>query len=171
MGSGSGGSYSGTNGGSQPYAESYHVVSTEYNKDKADPDIYNKESGYFKNPSAVSLEDAMDGNRFVFQGNRAEGYFTYVLDIAGNIIFGKRCNPNDPKKRSPHPTLIGGKDPQVQCAGMIVFKKGRILTVDNQSGHFRPPKKSMEKVDTILQELYNKNPSLFDRDSKWRKKQ
>ena len=98
MGSGSGGSYSGTNGGSQPYAESYHVVSTEYNKDKADPDIYNKESGYFKNPSAVSLEDAMDGNRFVFQGNRAEGYFTYVLDIAGNIIFGKRCNPNDPKK-------------------------------------------------------------------------
>ena len=49
MGSGSGSNHSGTGGGSQPYAESYHVVSKEMNKDKKDPDIYSKESGYFKN--------------------------------------------------------------------------------------------------------------------------
>ena len=169
MGSGSGGSYSGTSGGSQPYAESYHVVSTEINKDKADPDIYNKNSGYFKNPTATSLEDAIDGNRFVFQGNRAEGHLTYVMDRNGDIIFGKRCNPNDANKRAPHPTLIGGKDPQVQCAGIIVFKKGRIVSVDNRSGHYRPDIKSLDKVDATLQKLYNKNPNLFDKDSKWRK--
>lgn len=169
MGSGSGGSYSGTNGGSQPYAESYHVVSKEILKDKSDPDIYNRDSGYFKNPTAISLEDAIDGNRFVFQGHRAEGHFTYIMDKEGNIIFGKRYNPNNPDKRAPHPTLLGGKDPQVQCAGIIVFRKGRILSADNQSGHFRPDIKSLGKVDAALQKIYNNNPNLFDKDSKWRK--
>ena len=45
------------------------------------------------------------------------------MDENGNIIFGKRVNPNDSRKRAPHPTLIGGRDPQVQCAGIIEFKK------------------------------------------------
>ena len=170
MGSGSGGSYSGTNGGSQPYAESYHVVSKEINKDKKDPDIYTKEAGYFKNPTATSLENAIDGNHFIFLGHRAEGHLLYVMDKNGNIIIGKRSNPNNSQKRAPHPTLIGGKDPQVQCAGIIVFRKGRILSVDNRSGHFRPNIKSLDKVDAELQKIYNKNPNLFDRDSKWRKK-
>lgn len=31
----------------------------------------------------------------------------------GNIIFGKRINPNNPQKRAPHPTLIGGVDPKI----------------------------------------------------------
>jgi hypothetical protein len=91
------------------------------------------------------------------------------MDKEGNIIFGKRYNPNNPDKRAPHPTLLGGKDPQVQCAGIIVFRKGRILSVDNQSGHFRPDIKSLGKVDAALQKIYNNNPNLFDKDSKWRK--
>jgi hypothetical protein len=66
--------------------------------------------------------------------------------------------------------LIGGKDPKVQCAGMIVFKKGRILSVDNDSGHYRPDKKSLTKVNDALQKLCDKNPNLFDKDSIWRKK-
>ena len=168
MGSGSGGLYSGTNGGSQPYAARYHVVKSELANDKRDPDIYGK-NGYFKNPTAVSLQDTVDGNRVTFEGKSANGTMTYVMDKKGNIIFGKRCNPNDGRKRSPHPTLIGGKDPQVQCAGMIEFHKGRILSVDNHSGHYRPNPKSMEKVDKALQALYNKNPNLFDKNSKWSK--
>jgi hypothetical protein len=36
MGSGSSGLYSGSGGGSQPYAELYHVVKEELNKDKKD---------------------------------------------------------------------------------------------------------------------------------------
>ena len=168
MGSGSGGLYSGTNGGSQPYSDFYHVVSKELNKDKQDSDIYDKESGYFNNPTAVSLSDSIDGNRIVFQNHSAEGHMTYVLKD-GKIIFGKRLNPNNPRKRAPHPTLVGGRDPQVQCAGIIVFRKGRILSVDNQSGHFRPDSKSLDKVDAVLQQLYDKNPNLFDKNSKWRK--
>lgn len=95
---------------------------------------------------------------------------TYVMDKDGNIIFGKRANPNDARKRAPHPTLIGGKDPQVQCAGMITFHKGRILSVNNQSGHYRPNIQSMEEVDAALQKLFERFPGAFDKESKWRKK-
>ena len=130
MGSGSGGPYSGTHGGSQPYAERYHVIRKELNKDKRDPDIYSSTTGYFKNPTAQNLTDAMTPTRVVFEGKSAEGKMTYVMDKNGDIIFGKRANPNDARKRAPHPTLIGGKDPQVQCAGMITFHKGRILSAD-----------------------------------------
>lgn len=169
MGSGGNGSYSGTNGGSQPYAEMYHVVGNELNKDKEDHDIYNPKTGYFKNPSATNLENAITPHRVVFDGKSANGTMTYVMDNNGNIIFGKRMNPNDKNKRAPHPTLIGGKDPQVKCAGMITFHNGRILSVDNQSGHYRPNKKSIDKVDEALKKLYDKYPDAFDKNSKWRK--
>ena len=169
IGSGSGSSYSGTSGGSQPYQENYHVVSSELNKDKKDSDIYSKKSGYFKNPTSTNLEASFENGSIYMNGSKAHGNFTYVMDKNGNIIFGKRVNPNDRRKRAPHPTLIGGKDPTVQCAGMIEFKKGRIVSVNNQSGHFRPNIESMKKVDSTLTKLYNKHPELFDKLSKWRK--
>lgn len=137
--------------------------------DKKDSDIYKSNSGYFKNPTATNLENAIDGNRVVFNGKSVEGQFTYVMDTNGNIIFGKRYNPNNSSKRSPHPTLIGGKNPEVQCAVIIKFTKGRILSVDDRSGHFRPNSKSLEKVDSFLDKLYKRNPNLFDKRSKWRK--
>lgn len=92
----------------------------------------------------------------------------YVMDTSGNIIFGKRENPNNPDKNSPHPTLIGGKYPQVQCAGIIEFRDGRIYKIDNQSGHFRPNIKSMPKVEAFMQKLYEENRLLFHKKSKWR---
>jgi len=169
MGSGESGQYSGTSGGSQPYSESYHVVGKELSKDKADPDIYDSKSGYYKNPTATTLQDASSGGKFIVDGKVAHGEMTYVMDKDGNIIVGKRCNPNDGRKRSPHPTLIGGKDPQVQCAGMITFKKGKIASINNQSGHYRPNAASMKKVNAELQKLCDKNPNLFSANSEWRK--
>ena len=41
-------------------------------------------------------------------GKKANGTYTYVMDKDGEIIFGKRSNPNDSSIRAPHPTLIGG---------------------------------------------------------------
>lgn len=169
MGSGSSGSYTGTRGGSQPYAEKYHVVSKALAEDKKDPDIYDPRTGYFTNPKAVALEDAAVSNGFRFDGAKPDGPMTYVLTENGELIVGRRYNPNDPRKRAPHPTLIGGKDPQVQCAGMITFRKGKIKAVDNQSGHYRPDIKSLEKVDRVLQALYEQNSNLFDKHSKWSK--
>lgn len=168
MGSGSGGSYTGA-GGSQPYADTYHVVPKELSADKKDSDIYSSSSGYFKNPTAVTLDSAVNGNSVYLGNSKVNGRLTYVMDKNGDIIFGKRSNPNDASKRSPHPTLAGGKDPQVQAAGMITFKNGKIYSVDNQSGHFRPNIQSMGKVESALQKLYERNPNLFHKDSKWRK--
>ena len=143
MGSGSGNSYSGTNGGSQSYAQTYQVVPSMIEKDKKDPDIYNKDkNGYFKNPSATNLVDAIHGNYVDLEGNHANGDFTYVMTTKGDIVFGKRCNPNDGRKRSPHPTLVGGKNPQVQCAGIINIRNGKIYSVNTDSGHYRPNIKS-----------------------------
>ena len=170
MGSGSSSSYSGTNGSSQEYAETYKVVPKMMKKDKEDSDIYDPKNGYFKNPTATNLLDAIKNDRFYIGGIEAGGKLTYVLDVNGNIIFGKRCNPNVGSKRSPHPTLIGGKNPEVQCAGIIFFKDGKIFSVDNNSGHFKPNKKSLDKVKAILDKLYESNPKLFYRKSEWRKR-
>lgn len=170
MGSGSSGIYAGTGGGSQPYADSYHVVGAMRDVDKRDPDIYDSNTGYFKNPTATTIKDAVSGNRVEIDGKVPDGPITYVMDTNGNIIIGKRVNPNDGRKRAPHPTLIGGKDPQVQCAGMIRFRKGKIVSVNNNSGHYRPNVESMNKVNDALQRLYDSNPNLFAPGSKWRRR-
>lgn len=88
----------------------------------------------------------------------------------GTLYLELEKNPNNVNKRSPHPTLIGGKDPKVICAGMITFSKGKIVSVNNNSGHYKPNIKSMELVDNFLFKLSKENPELFDRKSKWRKK-
>lgn len=163
MGSGNGGAYSTNNSrASQPYADNYNVVDSELKKDKADKDIYNPSTGYFKNPNAKTLEAALGNNDRIYSGNnKANGDITYVLNENGQIIFGKRENPNNSKKRSPHPTLIGGKSPKVQCAGMITFRKGQIVSVNNESGHYKPNKKSMSKVYKALEKFKSNHPNAF----------
>lgn len=56
----------------------------------------------------------------------------------------------------------------MQCAGMISFHKGKIFSVNNDSGHFRPNQKSMEKVYNALRKLYENNPKVFDKGFRWR---
>jgi len=163
MGSGANGSYGSGGSGSQPYAPSYHVVEQELLNDKKDPNIYNKQTGYFKNPLAASIQDSIVNGQVQMNGRSAHGTYTYVMDSSGNIIFGKRYNPNNSNSRAPHPTLIGGKDPTVQCAGMIHFDKGRITWFNNDSGHFRPNSKSLEKVETAMNKLQNTNPNIFSK--------
>lgn len=169
MGSGSSGNYHGTKGGSQPFADSYHVVSGALTADKKDPDVYNPQAGYFHNPTATTLEAAVKDNRIYVDGKKQQGSLTYVMAENGDIIIGKRQNPNNASKRCPHPTLIGGKDPQVQCAGMMTFEKGRILSVNTNSGHYKPNGKSIEKVNAALQKMCDKNPDVFSPNSEWRK--
>ncbi len=86
------------------------------------------------------------------------------------MIFGKRQNPNNPNKRAPHPTLLGGKNPKVKCAGMIEIEKGKIVSINNESGHFKPNIKSMKEVDIFMNKLYEKHSTAFSNKSKWRKK-
>lgn len=170
MGSGISGNYSGITQASQSYASFYHVTKDMLERDKQDSNIYNPNTGYFKNPTTTNLEKSITDNRIYIGGKRAHGTMTYIMDEKGNVLFGIRKNPNNLNKRAPHPTLLGGKDPIVKCAGMITFSKGKIVSVNNSSGHYKPNIKSMELVDRFMERLLKSNKELFDKQSKWRKK-
>lgn len=134
MGSGNKGLYSGTRGASQPFAPSYEVMPDMHKKD-IDNGIV-KNNTYPKNPTAKDIRDMIHGN---YVGNKnTNGLFTYAIDLDGNIIVGKRNGNGTGSKDdpTPHPTLIGGKNPKVQCAGMLDLRGGKIYSFDNQSGHF-----------------------------------
>ena len=158
-------SSSDSSGGSQEYSAQYSVVKRMHERDKKDSAIWSDDSGYYKNPSAANIEDCANGSSIVYEGRKANGKMTYVVDTKGNLIFGKRDNPINPKTRSPHPMLIGGKDPQVRMAGMIEFRGGKIFAIDNDSGHYRPPAKSLEAAEEALSRLPRE---VFHKDSKWR---
>lgn len=166
MGSGYSGLYHGTRGSSQPYAPQYHVMPDMKEKDFKEG-ILNSKREYPKNPSAKNLKDAIKGNAIYLDGKKANGNYTYVIDEKGNLIFGKRDNPENPDLRSPHPMLIGGKDPKVKCAGMIDIRNGKIFDINTNSGHYKPNEQSLAEAEKILSSLPS---SLFARKSKWRKK-
>ena len=75
------------------------------------------------------------------------------LDDAGNIIIGTRAG-----QRMPHPTLIGGVNPRVRGAGIIDIRGGRIYSVNNASGHFRPGAGSLDAARESFGKL---PPSAF----------
>ena len=152
-------------GDSQRYAPQYSVVEKMRERDRKSNAIWSDEAGYYKNPSAANLEECVSGNSIVYKGVKANGKMTYVVDLEGNLIFGKRVNPINPRARSPHPMLIGGKDPQVRMAGMIEFRGGKIYAIDNDSGHYRPPGKSLEAAEEALSRLPKE---VFHKSSKWR---
>ncbi|MCD8293810.1 MAG: hypothetical protein LUE27_00985 [Clostridia bacterium] len=160
--------------GSQVYADKYHVVPSEIMKDKAVPEIYDAKAGYFHNPSAINLEDAIKNDKVYIEGE-CRDYAIYVLDTQGNIIVGIRDNPNKEGERAPHPTLIGGKHVHVQCAGILHFSSGKISSFNNKSGHFRPDEKSLIKVISVMDKIKAEHPGVFAysydrwRDNLWRK--
>ena len=167
MGSGISGLYSGTRGSSQPYASSYGVVKEMHERDKTIKEIWLAGTGYLENPSAINIKDAIRGASVMHNGHKANGIMTYVVDTRGNLIFGKRDNPQSKSARTPHPMLIGGMNPRVKVAGMIEFRNGKIFAIDNQSGHYRPPTKSLEEAEKALAELPRE---VFHKKSKWRKR-
>lgn len=73
-----------------------------------------------------------------------------VVDTSGNIIIGSRAG-----QRMPHPTLIGGSDPQVQAAGMVDIRGGKIYSIDNTSGHFKPASESLNNAESAFSKLPN----------------
>ncbi len=165
MGSGHSGLYQGTRGSSQPFAPVYGVTLDMKQKDIRER-IYVPGRGYLQNPSAVNLLSTIKDNIVYYEGRRANGCFTYVVDENGNLIFGKRNNPDGPTLRSPHPMLIGGKNPRVQCAGIIDIRNGKIFNIDVRSGHYKPHPDSLGVVEKILSSL---SKETFDRKSEWRK--
>lgn len=81
------------------------------------------------------------------------GNLTYVIDEHGNIIVGKRNGRGFDGPATPHPTLIGEKNPKVKMAGILKVENGKIVKYDNQSGHFKPNEKSMKEADKAFGKL------------------
>ena len=151
MGSGSGSSYSGTSGGSQPYAPYYHVEEKMHQGD-IKSGVYH-DGHYDRNPTVENLKDKIHGNYIGDKNTNLE--VPYVIDMNDNIIIGRR-NGNgrgEGALPTPHPTLIGGKDPIVQMAGILKISGGKIAWYNNNSGHYKPNKQSMELADKIFGQL------------------
>lgn len=154
MGSGIKGPYGGSSSGSQPFAPSYHVDAAMHEKDIKDGIIHN--GRYDKNPTAQNINDMINGN--YIGDKRTNIAMPYVIDMDGNIILGRRNGNGKDGAPTPHPTLIGGNDPQVQMAGIVHIHGGKIASYDNKSGHFKPNAKSMQVADKAFGKL---PPILF----------
>ena len=145
MGSGSSGPY----GKSQPYSSTYHVEKSMHKRD-IDAGIYH-DGHYDVNPTAKNLNDMIHGN--YIGDKRTNLDMPYVITKDGDIIVGKRNGNGKDGLATPHPTLIGGKDPQVAMAGMLHIQGGKIASYDTNSGHFKPNIKSMPVADAAFEKL------------------
>ncbi len=152
MGSGISGSYSGTKPteASQQYAKSYGVT-PEMLKFDIDRGVYN--GSYEKNPTAKNIYDVINGE-YIISAKR-DRYLTYVIDMNDNIIVAERNGNGFGGKATPHPTLIGGKNPRVKFAGILHLEGGKITSYDHMSGHYKPNIKSMSVAKKAFDKLPN----------------
>ncbi len=162
MGSGRSGNYNGTSGSSQRYARTYKVCS-DMKKWDISRGIYTKKNGYTKNPTAVRLKDKIKGNYIGDKHTNMQ--VPYVITPKGDIIIGKRNGNGKAGLPTPHPTLIGGKNPKVMCAGILEISGGKIKSIDVRSGHYKPNVKSLPKAKEIFENLPK---NLFHRKYEWR---
>jgi len=113
---------------------------------------------YIRNPTAQNLTDLVtDTGRLRIDGNLANGRYMYVVDQESSVVIGTRAGSG----RMPHPTLIGGENPQVLGAGMVDVRGGRIYSIDNASGHFKPGPEALDAARNAFGQL---PPSVFHRD-------
>ncbi len=68
-----------------------------------------------------------------FLNDKTDDEHMYVLDDS-ELHVATRAE----SKKLPHPTLVGG-DPDVECAGTLLWGLDGSVLVTSESGHFRPP--------------------------------
>lgn len=114
-----------------------------------------REGEYIVNPTRRNINEYIkEGSNYLGSKNM-NGQYMYVIDMDGNIIIGTRGG-----QRMPHPTLVGGRNPQVQAAGMIDVRGGKIYSINNASGHFKPGNECLR----IARNVFNNLPQrIFSR--------
>ncbi|WP_255250572.1 WXG100 family type VII secretion target [Paenibacillus lautus] len=108
-----------------------------------------KNGSYIKNPTSQNINDLITSSGKI-GSKQMSGQYMYAVDTNGNIIIGTRAG-----QRMPHPTLIGGENPQVQAAGIVEIRGGQIYKIDNASGHYKPSVESLKAAE----EAFSKLPS------------
>jgi hypothetical protein len=115
-----------------------------------------RNGSYIKNPTAQKLNDLVQPGSNYVGNSQMNGRYMYVVDTDGNIVIGSRAG-----QHMPHPTLIGGQNPTVQGAGVIDIRGGKIFSIDNVSGHFKPDASSLTSVQKAFSEyptnVFHKN--------------
>lgn len=115
-----------------------------------------RNGSYVKNPTAHNINDYINEGSNYLGNKNMNGQYMYVVDMDGNIIIGTRGG-----QRMPHPTLVGGSNPQVQAAGMIEVRGGKIYSINNASGHFKPSSACLnvakEKFTELPNNIFSKN--------------
>jgi len=106
-----------------------------------------KNGNYIKNPTAQTLGNLVTDSGRIGSKNM-NGQYMYVVNQEGTIIIGSRGG-----QRMPHPTLVGGKNPQVLGAGIVDIRGGKIYSVDNASGHFKPGFGSLDAAKNAFGKL------------------
>lgn len=137
----------------QPYGASYGVTEDmlEYDKRRG---VYSEKAGYSLNPTTINaLESLKDGILVDREGKPMQGDYTYAVKENGDLVIGKRNGNGRDGKPTPHPTLVGGKEPRVKVAGMVTIADGKIVKYNNESGHFKPNVLSMPEADKAFSQL------------------
>ena len=143
----------------------YSVVPEMHELDIKRETFKSFENGYVKNPTAQNITNYINNTNYLGTGGKKgslNGLYMYVVDANNNIIIGNRAigqvSGVEAGKGLPHPTLIGGFEPKVQGAGIVTIQGGKIIKVDNASGHFRPDSSSLGKVEELF---LNKVPDKY----------
>jgi hypothetical protein len=128
--------------------------------------VYSPTAGYTRNPSARELSTLVTP-RGTIGGGFENGEFMYVIDEQNRLWVGRRMGERGmpvgrPRATGmPHPSLIGGLNPRVKAAGMVRIEAGRIVFVNNHSGHFRPVRSSLRHAarafSTLTRSVFNPN--------------
>jgi len=110
---------------------------------------------YLNNPTAKNMNDLIRQGYNYVGSKQMNGRYMYVIDQEGNIIIGTRAKDIATGRtlHMPHPTLIGGENPVVQGAGIVEIRGGKIYSIDNVSGHFKPGSGSLDAVKGVFDQL------------------
>ncbi|AGC43824.1 hypothetical protein MYSTI_02508 [Myxococcus stipitatus DSM 14675] len=102
---------------------------------------------YQKHPAALELFQALSQGAVRFN-IPPEGEVMYVITDDFRLIIASR---EEREHHLPHPTLVGGDEPEVVSAGILHFFEGRISRVCiNYSGHFKPNAPSSVEISLAL---------------------
>jgi hypothetical protein len=102
--------------------------------------LFDKKSGLF----LANFDNAFDTS------NGTARQFPYVIDSYGNLFSASDYDLDslDKKVRFNHSSFAAGKD--VICAGMISVIEGKLLHIDNMSGHYAPTKMNLWNALQVL---------------------
>jgi hypothetical protein len=117
--------------------------------------IFHNEMAYTQQLDELEKAISIEGRKYYPVWNKdhtteGRGFeYHYNIDETGNLII---------RRNGPHSTVNEGRTSL--SAGMITFRNGKILSIDNNSGHYRPTKQNLENAVKKLKEKYGE--SIFD---------